>query len=156
MRSRVTIAFQAGLKVATPVQYKSIGVVPEMDGNLWKGISVEVNHEDNATPFEIVEKARTTARDVLSLVGVGRGLELPLSTTHIWPLPQSVPAKGIGMLEVKRDASIVRQLVAMPSEDLVTRLASCRSTTPSAVGSTQCSQGQLGCNISDWMGVQGT
>jgi hypothetical protein len=52
-----------------PVQYKSIGVIPEMEDEFWRGVSVEVDHEENAIPFEIVEKARATVRDVITLVG---------------------------------------------------------------------------------------
>ncbi len=99
MKSRVMISFQEGLKVATPVQYKFIGVVPEMEDDLWKGVSVKIDHDDNATPFEIVEKARAIVRDVLTLVGVGRGLELPLGVTQIRPLSPSLSAKGVGIIE---------------------------------------------------------
>jgi hypothetical protein len=123
MKSRVTIAFQEGLQVATPIQYKSIGVIPEMDGDLWKGVSVEVEHKDNATPFGIVEKARAAVRDLLTLVWVGRGLEDPLGAIQIRLLSPSVPGKDIGIAGTQLDALICRQLVAMPDEDLVTRLS---------------------------------
>lgn len=126
MKSRVSIAFQTGLQVATPAQYESIGVVAEMDSDLWKGVSVEVDHEDNATLFEIVGKARASVRDLLTLVGVGRGLELPLGVIQICPLLPSVSAKSIAVVGINLDALIVRKLVAMPDEDLVTRLATDR------------------------------
>lgn len=123
MKSRVTIAFIEGVRVVTPVQYKSMGVIPEMDGDLWKGISVEVEHEDDALPYEIVEKARASVRDLLTLVGVGRGLEEPLGTIQIQLMSPSLPTRSTGFVPTKLDALIARELVAMPDEDLVIRLS---------------------------------
>lgn len=47
-----------------------------MTDDLWTGVSVEVYHEDDATPSEIIEKARPYVRDLITLVEVGRGPKL--------------------------------------------------------------------------------
>lgn len=84
---------------------------------------MEVEHEKNATPFEIIEKARAGVRDLFTLIGVGRGLDMAIGTIQIQVLSPAVSAKGIGFAESKLDALIARQLVAMPDEDLVARLS---------------------------------
>jgi len=118
--SRVRFIFQEGLEVKTPVEYMNIEVAPVIEDTLLKGLSVEVNHDDNDTPLEIVKKARDSVRDVLTLIGVGRGLKPTIVTTHIWPLSQT--QKFTGIVGVGLDTVTVRQLDAMPDEDLVTQL----------------------------------
>jgi len=122
MKSVASFDFVSAIRIGKPVLYSSIGVSPQMDGDLWTGLSVEIHHADDASPTEIVAAAREALRDVLTLVGVGRGLEPVLGTAHVRSAAATASEPTTGLPQQKAKAFIVRHLLEMPSENLVFRL----------------------------------
>jgi hypothetical protein len=122
MRSIVSFDFIAAIPIDVPVVYISPDVTPQMDGNVWKGLTVEIEHEDEDVPFKIINDAREVLRDVLTLVGVGIGLEPALGKVHVRPVSALATEPTTSLAEIKGRAYIVRPLRAMPSESLVRKL----------------------------------
>lgn len=124
MKSNVTFDLVGAIQVGAPAAYPSFGVTPEIKGDMWTGLRVEVEHDDNATCSEIIDSARERVRDLLASVGVGRGLEPALGTVHVRSTSALESDPTTGQIQATCDMIVARPLRAMPSESLVRRLAS--------------------------------
>ena len=122
-KSEVTIRLEAPLENVQRVTYESIGVSAEMAGGNCTGFSVVVEHDENAWPPEIVEKARIAVRDVLTLIGVGRGVEIPIGAARIRSLLPARCTQSAAVTTTQFGALLTRGLKALPAESLVERLA---------------------------------
>lgn len=126
MKSRVIFALVTPIPIpiSQAIDYPSLGARAEMNGNCLCALSVEIEHKSTAAPSLIAEKAREALRDVTTLLGVGRGFEPPLGSVHIELLTTKAPEEATGLLQLKLNTAIARNLTAMPEETLVQRLAS--------------------------------
>ena len=121
-KSRVTFRFQEGLKVRDKAQYSSLGIIPILEDDHWKGVAVEIIHDSDASSPEIIEKARTKLHNLLVLIGVGIGGDLSIDSIQIRFIAPTPSAKTIVTKSIQMDAIIERPLKSMPGEELVKRL----------------------------------
>lgn len=123
MKSRVTFEVRDSIPVQLPVQYPEINARAELENSSLSAITVEIDHNEEASPNEIMEAARQKIRDVATLIGVGRGIEPAYGTVRIRQLPEDTEKPTIGLLDVHTTAAIARGLISLPNPELVTRLA---------------------------------
>jgi hypothetical protein len=123
MKSNVTFDLVEAIKVGTRATYPSLAVIPQMEGDVWTALLVEVEHADTAGASEIVDAARQRARILLTAVGVGRGLEPAIGTAHLRTVSALQTDAAIGQVQFTCGGYVIRPLRAMPSESLVCKLA---------------------------------
>lgn len=123
MKSIVIFDFFAGIPVKSTTAYPSLDVIPKEEAGLWTGLIVKVEHDDDAGPTEVVESARQTVRDILSVTGVGRGLPPVLATAHVRSVTALPDKPTTGLAKVQVGGAIVRAIQTTPDEKLVRKVA---------------------------------
>lgn len=122
MTSRVSFDIVGQFPVPCSVAYPSIHATTEVVNGSLSTLIVDVDHDDALGPHEIAQRARNALREVVLLLGVGRGYAPVLGGVHIRDATASAATITTTSQSITGRCAIARGLISPPAEYLVAQL----------------------------------
>jgi hypothetical protein len=122
MRSLVRFDVVDRPLVGQATDYSALGLAAEVVNGELTALIVEVEHNEAATVAEVSREAREKLRNLMTLLGLGRGREPVLGAIRFKSLSPATPWESAALAHTSARATVSRGLSSMPTASLVRKL----------------------------------